>query len=291
MLAKFAALPYTPLVPYAIGPGNHRVHYREFGSRNHPTLVLIQGLMLDGRFWFELPELLANDARAPWHVLVPDNRATGLSDMPQRPWTMADMADDVAAMLDAAAVERAVIAGISMGGMITQQVALRHPERVAGLLLMATWPGLPHGRLPPLRSLGNLIGASIMQKRELDGLARLLLPEHALGDARELLHGWLQLMRERPPQRQTFLGQFAAISTHSTGRRLDRIDVPVRVVTGDEDRLVPPRNSEILAQRIPRAELEILPRVGHAIPLIDRDVVQRNVLRLRPQTSHASGSL
>ena len=56
----------------------------------------------------------------------------------------------------------------------------------------------------------------------------------------------------------------------------------MRVVTGDEDRLVPPRNSEILAKRIPRAELEILPRVGHAIPLIDRDVVRRNVLRLRP---------
>ena len=69
---------------------------------------------------------------------------------------------------------------------------------------------------------------------------------------------------------------------HSKGFTLQDFAEPIRIK---------PRNSEILAQRIPRAELEILPRVGHAIPLIDRDVVQRNVLRLRPQTSHARGSL
>jgi 3-oxoadipate enol-lactonase len=271
-------------VPFAIGPGEHRIHYREFGSRAHPTLVLIQGLLLDGRFWFELPHSLAADPVMPWHVLVPDNRGVGESALPQRAWTMADMADDIAAVLDAAHVERALVAGISMGGMIAQQVALRHPQRVAGLLLMATWPGLPHGRLPPLRSIGTLVGSSMRRSRrgaDIESLARLLLPDHALPEARELMGGWLSLMRDRPPSRATFMGQFGAVGTHSTGGRLDRIAVPVRVVTGDEDRLVPPSNSEILARKIPRAELEILPRVGHAIPLIDREVVQRNVARLR----------
>lgn len=268
-------------MPYATGPGHHRIHFREYGSSSNPPLVLIQGLMLDGRFWFEMPELLADDPEQPWRVLVPDNRGVGLSDLPRRPWTMAEMADDVAAMLDAVGVRKAVIAGISMGGMIAQQVALRHPERVTGLLLMATWPGLPYGTLPDWAMIRNLVGSSLTMQRDLESLARLVLPEREIPNAWQHLEGWVRLMREQPPRRRTFLGQFAAISTHSTGHRLDRITVPVRVVTGDEDRLVPARNSEILAARLPRAELEVLPGVAHGIPFIDRDVVRRNAGLLR----------
>ncbi len=269
-------------MPYATGPGNHRIHFRELGSPSNPPLVLIQGLMLDGRFWFEIPELLANDPDQPWRVLVPDNRGVGLSEIPRRPWTMADMADDVAAMLDAVGVQKAVVAGISMGGMISQQLALRHPDRVAGLVLMATWPGLPYGKLPELSMLRDLIGPALTQRRNLDSLARLVLPERELGNAWQHLEGWVGLMKDQPPRRRSFLGQFGAISTHSTGHRLDRIQVPVRVVTGDEDRLVPPKNSELLAARLPRAELEVLPGVAHGIPFLDRDVVRRNAGLLRP---------
>jgi pimeloyl-ACP methyl ester carboxylesterase len=281
-LAGSDRLTYIHPVPFATS-GDHRVHFRELGSRANPTLVLVQGLMLDGRFWFELPEQLANDPKQPWHVLVPDNRGAGDSAMPSRPWTMADMADDVVAVLDAVGVREAVIVGISMGGMITQQVALRHPERVRGLVLMATWAGLPYGRLPSLRRLGDLIGPTLSGKRDLDALARILLPEAARPNARELLADWIDLWRGRPPDRRTLLGQLGAITTHSTGRRLPRIEVPVQVVTGDEDLLVPPRNSQILARRIPRAQLEILSGVAHAVPLMDRRVVHRNVARLRPQ--------
>ncbi|MFO7562797.1 MAG: alpha/beta hydrolase [Enhygromyxa sp.] len=272
-------------MPYTTGPGDHRVHFCEYGSPSNPTLVLIQGLMLDGRFWFELPELLANDPEQPWRVLVPDNRGVGRSDLPRRPWTMADMADDVAAVLDAVSVRQAVVAGISMGGMIAQQLALRHPQRVAGLVLMATWPGLPYGKLPELGMLRNLVGSSLNQRSDLETLARLVLPERELPNAWQHLEGWVRLMREQPPRRRAFLGQFGAITTHSTGHRLGRISAPVRVVTGDEDRLVPARNSELLAARIPRAKLEILPGVAHGIPFIDRDVVHRNAGLLRPGSS------
>jgi 3-oxoadipate enol-lactonase len=268
-------------VPYATGPGNHRIHFREYGSPHNPTLVLIQGLMLDGRFWFEMPEQLANDPEQPWRVLVPDNRGTGQSDLPRRPWTMAEMADDVAAMLDVTGVDQAIVAGISMGGMIAQHLALRHPERVTGLVLMATTPGLPYGTLPELAMLRNLVNSAIM-RRDLESLARLVLPEREIPNAPQHLQGWVRLMRELPPRRRTFFGQFGAITTHSTGHRLDRITVPVRVVTGDEDRLVPVRNSELLAARLPNAQLEVLPGVAHGIPFIDRDVVRRNAGLLRP---------
>ncbi|NVB37051.1 alpha/beta fold hydrolase [Pseudenhygromyxa sp. WMMC2535] len=267
-------------MPYTLGPGEHRIHFRELGAASRPTIVLIQGLTLDGRFWFDLPQRLAKDPEHPWHVLVPDNRGVGLSDLPGRPWTMADMADDVAAMLDAVDVRQAVVVGISMGGMIAQQVALRHPERVAGLILMATWPGLPYGKLPPLRSLGDLVGSSVVQRGNMDAVARLILPDSRRDDARELLRGWFGLMRERPPQRQAVLGQLGAIASHSTGHRLGRIQAPTRVITGAEDRLIPPINAERLAARIPGAGLEIVPDVAHAIPLLDRSVVHRNLAAL-----------
>lgn len=264
----------------AIGPGEHRIHYREVGDPGHPTLVLIQGLGLDGRFWFDMPETLAADPRQPWRVLVPDNRGVGRSAMPRRPWTMADMADDIAAMLDAAGVRHAVLAGISMGGMIAQQVALRHPERVRGLVLMATWAGLPYGKLPALRSVGDLIRPSLTGRRDIEGIARILLPEAEIPRAREHLSGWIALMREQAPTREAFFGQLGAVVSHSTGHRLGRIRVPTKVVTGTEDRLIPPVNSRRLAARIPGATLELLPGVAHAVPMLDRQVVRRNAADL-----------
>lgn len=272
-------------MPYATGPGDHRVHFREYGSPSNPTLVLIQGLMLDGRFWFDIPEQLANDPEQPWRVLVPDNRGVGRSDLPQRPWTMGEMADDVAAMLEAAGVEQAIVAGISMGGMIAQHVALRHPARVAGLVLMATTAGLPYGTLPEFDMIRNLIGSALIRRRDLEALARLVLPERELPNAWQYLEGWVRLMREQPPRRRTFLGQLGAIATHSTGHRLARITAPVRVVAGDEDRLVPARNSELLVARLPNAELELLPGVAHGISFLDRDAIRRNAGLLRARAT------
>ncbi len=268
-------------VPFATGSREHRVHYRKVGERG-PALVLIQGIGLDGRFWFDLPESLANDPDKPWRVLVPDNRGVGRSDLPGRPWSMADMADDVAAVLDHAGVRQAVIVGISMGGMIAQHVALRHPERVSGLVLMATTPGLPHGKLPEFDTLGALLSAPLRKVGHLQTLAKLVLPTHAHDRAPDLLAGWIGLMREHQPRKPAFFGQFGAVLGHSTGRRLASIQVPTRVVTGDQDSLVPPANSRLLRERIPNATLELLPGVGHGIPLMDREAVRRNANLVRP---------
>ncbi|MFV8750061.1 alpha/beta fold hydrolase [Nannocystaceae bacterium ST9] len=268
-------------MPFAQGARDHRIHYRDVGERG-PALVLVQGIGLDGRFWFDTPERLAADLDNPWRVLVPDNRGVGRSDLPSRPWSMADMADDVAAVLDHAGVRQAVIVGISMGGMIAQHVALRHPERVNGLVLMATTPGLPHGKLPELDTLGALLSAPLRKAGHLQTLAKLVLPEHAHDRASELLAGWIGLMREHQPRKPAFFGQLGAVLGHSTGRRLARIRVPTRVVTGDRDSLVPPANSKLLSERIPNATLEILTGVGHGIPLLDREVVLRNANLVRP---------
>src|SRR6478672_59781 len=92
-----------------------RIHYSVTGPRSGAPVVLLQGLGLSSRFWFDIPNLLAADGR---RVLAIDNRGTGKSDKPRRPWTMRAMADDVARVLDAEEIDAAYVVGISMGGMI-----------------------------------------------------------------------------------------------------------------------------------------------------------------------------
>jgi 3-oxoadipate enol-lactonase len=269
-------------MPFAVGARGVRIHYRIVGDRGGDDVVLVQGLGLSSRFWFEQPELLVNDPDHHRRVLLLDNRGTGKSDKPRPPYRMAQMADDVIAAMDAAGMRRAVVVGISMGGMIAQHVALRHPTRVDGLVLLATTPGLPHGRLPGVRALATLISMPLLFPR---GGARLLadilLTKAQVPNARELMRDWPAALREDRIPPLAFVGQLAAIALHSTGFRLRKLDVPVVVVGAKHDLLVPAICSEKLAALIPHAELEMLADAAHGIPITDRDVVRRALDRLR----------
>lgn len=257
-----------------------RLHYMTRGEELHPAIVLIQGLGLSSRFWFDVPDLLANDPDRPRRVLAVDNRGTGGSERPRTPWTMGAMADDVAAMLDDARVERAIVVGISMGGMIAQHVALRHPTRVSGLVLLATTAGFIAGQLPEAVALYRLITVPFGGKRGARNLARVLLPKSKWSRARDIFADWPNAMRDSPTAPATFLAHLFAASTHFSHASLRHIGCPTLVVAGDEDDLVPKRNAEVLARRIPNAELEILADTGHAIFAEDRDLVRRLVVRV-----------
>jgi pimeloyl-ACP methyl ester carboxylesterase len=268
-------------MPFAVGPRGVRIHYRVVGDGGD-NVVLVQGLGLSSRFWFEQPELLLGDPERPRRVLLLDNRGTGGSDKPRPPYRMAEMADDVVAAMDAAGMRRAVIVGISMGGMIAQHVALRHPNRVDGLVLLATTPGLPHGRLPGLRALATLVSLPLLPQRGgVRLLASILLTKERRPEAATLMQEWPAALREERMPPLAFLGQFAAILLHSTGFRLGRLDVPVIVVGAEQDVLVPAACSKKLASLIPHAELELLADAAHGIPITDRDVVRRALDRLR----------
>jgi pimeloyl-ACP methyl ester carboxylesterase len=235
----------------------------------------LQGLALSSRFWFRMPELLT---QAGYRVVTPDNRGTGRSDKPRGPYTMRRFARDVVAVLDHAGLERAVVAGISMGGMIAQELALRHPERVLGLVLLATSPGLPHGKLASPRTLLTLL--SLPFRRDGRALARLLLPRTHHPRARELLAEWPAAMAAEPVPFSTFWSHLAAATTHSTGSRLARLRCDTVVIHGADDMLIHPDNGRFLARRIPGAILEVLPDVGHGIPIVDERAIARALGRL-----------
>jgi 3-oxoadipate enol-lactonase len=263
-------------MPYAAGHAGARIYYETTGERG-PNVVLIQGLGLSSRFWFDMPRLLADDHR----VIALDNRGTGRSDRPWGPYRMAHMADDVAGVLDAAGADSAYVVGISMGGMIAQEVALRHASRVRGLVLLATWAGLPHVHLPAPRTLATLLALPLLGKRAGPALSKLLLPRARRPAARELLGRWPAALAAEPPAPLAFFAQFAAAATHSTGFRLKRISCPTVIVSGEEDAIMRKENGDILARRIPNASHEILPGVAHGIPIVDEAAIGRALARLR----------
>jgi len=255
-----------------------RIHYRALGEG--PAVVLVQGLGLSSRFWFDVPESLATDPTRKRRVLAVDNRGTGLSDRPRGVWSMATMADDLAAVLDDAGEKDAIVVGISMGGMIAQHFALRHPTRARGLVLFATTPGFLFGALPKAAALMRLLSLPLGGRRASRNLARLLLPKSKWPRAREIFRDWPSAMQEEGPRPGTFAAHLFAASTHLSGHRLARVTCPTIVVAGAEDTVIPLRNAQAIAKRIPGAELEIIDDAGHAVFADDRDLVRRMVERV-----------
>ena len=238
----------------------HTIYYETHGEPSAPPLLLIMGLSLSMRAWDRLPELLAPHFR----VLVFDNRGTGRSGRAGFAFHMRDLADDAAAVIEAAGVPAAHVFGISMGGMIAQELALRHPDRVRGLVLGATFAGWLRSKKPSLRTQLQLLllNAGFVTPER---MARVVVsPEwHARNPT-----GALEWMRraERTSAR-FFVAQVAAIARHRTEKRLGQIRAPTLVITGTHDALVPPQNSALIARLIPGARLLELAGAGHAFPL------------------------
>ena len=257
-----------------------RIYYRveRPGPSTEPPVVFIQGLGLSSRFWFDAP---ANVRAATGRTtVILDNRGTGQSDRVRRPFRIGSMADDVIAVLDDAGIAEAVIVGISLGGMVAQEVALRHPSRTAGLVLLATTPGLPLGRLPPLDSLATLLSLPFAGTKGGPRLNALLLSARDMPHAATLFARWPEALSVDPVTPATFLVQFLAAGLHSTGGRLHQIRCPTVVVTGAEDRLILPVNSERLAAKIAGSVLEVLADVSHAVPTSDPHSITRALASL-----------
>jgi 3-oxoadipate enol-lactonase len=277
-------------VPYAINPRAQRIYYETHGSEG-PVVVMIMGIGVSGRFWLTIPREVAGHKEQPHRVIVIDNRGTGFSDKPLTPWTMGHMADDVAVVLDAVKVERADVVGISMGGMIAQHVALRHPDRVKGLVLMCTMPGLPFGRLPTPWAIQTLVKGFANGLRG-EEFMKLVYPEAALERARaQIKKGiWREAVRAETVDMRMVLYHMLAVASHSTGHRLKNIGCPTVVVTGADDQLIPVVNSRRMASRIPGAVLEEIRDCGHDMITIAPEAVYDSLRRLRTMRAAVSAA-
>jgi len=242
------------------------IYYEKHGiDRSREPVLLIMGFAFPGAAWQPQVAALQRD----YYVIAFDNRGSGRSSQPDGPYTIEQMADDAAGLLDHLAVASAHVIGQSMGGMIAQRLAVLHPSRLRSLALLCTTPGGPHsaGYAEARAAMDEARENEDPSPEEL--IARM--GEYALGlFTPEFLAdpgiGFIQYAgaaMQYPSSLAGLRGQGEAVYAFDAYDDLPRIAVPTLVLTADGDTLIDPRNSEILAGRIPGAELQIMQGVRH----------------------------
>lgn len=257
-------------------PDGAQISYQVLGEG--PPVTMIQGLGMPGDAWRHTASEIAERG---FRAIVVDNRGTGHSTTGKRGLlTMRTMADDAAAVIahEVDDTERSHLIGISLGGMISQHLALRHPERIHGLMLVSTTCGLPYnlmnGAFFTPGALWLLAQVCFSTKRPtLDQMQRLLAHPESTPRLTEVFLGWETMLAEQPTAPEIFLKQLVAATLHNTGARLHRIPHTTYVVTGEDDFLIPPKNADLLSLLIPNARREVVPRCGHILPQERPDVI------------------
>lgn len=247
-------------MPVVQRPDGAQIAWSSDGDESAPAVLLVMGLAYPAAMWFRLVPALADRFR----VLRVDNRGAGLTgDVPGAPYTVETMAGDCLAVLDEAGVDRAHVVGISMGGLIAQEIALTAPARVLSLGLLATHPGIAHAVINPEALALVTSGRADMTPQE---AAEVSIPfNYAPATPRERIEeDWAV----RLPLACTLAGYTAQVQGTIPWTRYDElpnVSVPTLVLHGEIDALVPPENGRRIAERIPSAEHVTVPDANHVL--------------------------
>lgn len=253
-------------------------HYERAGSGE--PLLLIQGMSGTHVSWGEPFKGALEDE---FDVIAFDNRGIGLSAPVDGPFTIVEMAEDTAGLLEALGVETAHVVGISMGGMIAQELALAHPERLRSLTLGCTYCGGPGSQLMPEENLQKLVAGMASGDREKAIRAGY---EVNLSPAFRADEGHFAAFHEMattvPAAKATIELQAQAIFSHDTSGRLGEISVPTLIVHGTEDGVLPFPNGELIASLMPAARFEVFEGIGHMFwwekPQRSADLIREHAL-------------
>ena len=243
-----------------VAPAGHSLQYDVAGAGS--PVLLIMGFATPSSAWGHQIAGLRDHHQVIWF----DNRGIAGSGAPDGPWQMADFAADALALLDHLGVARAHVVGQSMGGMIAQHVALRTPERLLSLSLLATHAGGKRARTPPFAAWPYLVGRALPSARvRLLSIANLLFPLKVLNK------GYLQsvtpeLQRDYGPRQPlaTLRRQLVAMRGHDVETKLAGLaQLPTLIARPDLDILIGPDQSDRLKMALPHARLIAFPQAGH----------------------------
>ncbi|WP_034623159.1 alpha/beta fold hydrolase [Desulfovermiculus halophilus] len=202
-----------------------------------------------------------------YRMLSFDNRGAGRSGTPPGPYSIEQMALDTVRLLHALDIEETFVVGLSMGGMIAQELALILPHRVRGLILAATHPG---GDL-------HVSGSPEVYQRLMDntGLSpeeivekniSVLFSPNTVTQRPEIIQGYRERQKTIPEQPEhAFAAQQKAIQGFDCSGRLTRIKAPTLLLAGEDDQLIPPENARRMAEHIPDCQVRVFPQAGHLI--------------------------
>ncbi len=224
-------------------------------------LLLVQGMTGHSLHWGE--EFLGELER-DFELVLYDHRGVGRSAPCDGSFSIADLASDAVGVLDALELDSAHVLGISMGGMIAQELALAEPERVRTLTLGCTYCGGPGARFTD-DTVVSAIAAAILSGdpglKIRTGWEFNVSPQYATAEGN--FERFSKVAELYPVPLPMVIAQVQAIQAHDTSARLADIDVPTLVVHGSGDQMLAAANGEIIAGLIPGARLELLDGAGH----------------------------
>ncbi len=265
-------------MPYTTTTDGARIHYEMHGTGT--PVLLIMGLGSNAHGWYRTIPWLSRRHQA----IAFDNRGTGRSDVPEGAYTIAQMAADAAAVLDATGHVRAHVVGASLGGMIAQRVALAYPERVRALVLVCTTPGGRNAARASDEVTAGLVQGGDDPATVYRRNAWFLYGEDTRTRHPERIEEDLEARASIPTTPRGYLGQLQAAMGHDTWEELPSVAIPTLVVHGEADVLIPTENGRRLAARIPGAELVLVPGAGHMLQSDAGDVVRAAVLGFLART-------
>ena len=252
--------------PSIVTVGGRRLAYDDRGE-GAATVLLLCGIGAKRQGYYRQLPVLGERVR----TLALDYRDVGDSDPSPGPYSIADVAEDVHALMGALGIARASLVGISMGGFVALELALAHPEAVDRLVLCVTSAGGPtHVSTSP--EIMRLLMPGDDTEETGEGARRVCAAVAAPGWAErhpEAIEDFVAIARHRPMSRDAYLRQLAACRAHDVSGRLDEIGAPTLVLHGDADPLVPLANGEHLAEHIAGARLKVYSDCGH-IPEVER---------------------
>lgn len=247
-------------MPYIESNGIN-IYYEERGSGE--PLLLIMGITAPGSVWEDHVSYWQDHFRC----ILFDNRGVGRSDKPEGPYTSAQMADDSAGLLEALEIPSAKVVGVSMGSIIAQQLALRHPENVQCLVQMCPWARCDRKTEAVFRHMMH-IKAHLRPEQFMNFIQLLIFDKTSWDDDtvyRDLMEGRQEAALDPLPQPLHGLeGQAEACIHHHVLDELHKIEQPCLVIGGKEDRFVPSWMVREVAEGMPNSELHMYANSGHA---------------------------
>lgn len=236
------------------------VHYREAGHPSAPPLVFCNSLGTDARIWDGVIEQLAPTYR----LISYDKRGHGLSSVPAGPYDITQLSADLLDLVDLLKLDRFALAGVSIGGLVAQQFALDHPDRLAGLVLCDTLPKF--GDAASWSDRVARVAAGGVEAIADMVLLRWFPMELRQGREAEII-GWRNLLLRSPAD--GYIATCAVLSSADLTSKVAEITMPALVVCGEQDQSTPLEAVRGFAERLPNARFEAIASAGH-LPSIDQ---------------------
>lgn len=254
-----------------VASGNAEIYYEVEGDGI--PLIFVEGLGYSSWMWMKQKKM--SDTIK---IIIFDNRGVGKSSKPGNPYTVKEMCEDITSVANSAGIDKFFLLGSSMGGIIAQEYALNHENRLLGLILGETNTGV--GSIMPGKDVLKVL-ATPTNPDSIDDLRYRMsfaFSKHYLENNKGDFENFLQIRYSERNSDIKYMQQLAAIANFSSVDRLGALSLPVCIITGDEDNIVPPENSRVLGNKIRNSTQVIIRKTGH-LSMIERpDAFNRSVL-------------